>query len=130
MHSVPQASGDGRRHQLLCGQPQLAGWAADGVAFKAYARPQTNTQPIYRHMAPQANGDGKRYLYSPAAQVGNGWTPDGIAFHVPQAQVSGAVVVYQHHAVQSNGDGWRFYYSTRSSEPGWVLDGPVFWALA
>lgn len=130
VHSVPQASGDGRRHQLLCGQAQLAGWAADGVAFKAYARPQTNTQPIYRHMAPQANGDGKRYLYSPAAQVGTGWTPDGIAFHVPQAQVPGAVAVYQYHAVQSNGDGWRFYYSTRSSEPGWVLDGPVFWALA
>lgn len=129
-HSLPQANGDGRRHQLLCGQAQLPGWTADGIAFRAYALPQSNTQPVYRHMAAQANGDGRRYLFSLAPQIGNGWTADGIAFHVPQFQVPGAVLVYQHHAVQANGDGWRFLFSTRGTEPGWILDGPVFWALA
>ena len=124
-HNV-QTNGDGSRYYFTTGAEAPAGALLDGLAFRAYAAPVTNSVPVYRYKANQANGDGARYIYSLNANLGLGWTPDGIAFHAFTSAVAGSAAIYQHHIVQANGDGWRFFYSPLMSEPDWTFDGVAF----
>lgn len=124
-----QASGDGERYIYSTGLDAPAGASLDGLAFRAFAAPATNTVPVYRYKYPQANGDGLRYIYSLDPALGYGWQPDGVAFHAFSSEQPGtSAAVFQHHIVQANGDGWRFMYSPNLNEPGWTFDGVAFFA--
>ena len=105
-----------------------AGALLDGLAFRAFAAPESGTLPVYRYRSRSAGAYGLRYRLSLYGQLDGAWQRETApAFYAYPQPRSGAVAVFEAATTDATGQALYRYSTTAVVASGCSGNGTVFY---